>query len=137
MSPVAGIDSYSYRDIHSSVSMQQYTLRLNIDMLQIVNPDWQKRWSLHVSPAIYGINSTATLKTSSATILKQGSRFQFGASVGIGVGYQITANLGVGVRSGTAWVFGKHFDGITTTDHSDNMIWNNALTLTWRFGCNR
>lgn len=137
LSRVAGMDNYSYKDIYSSVSMQQYTLRLNIDMLQIVKPNWDKRWSLNVSPAIYGINSTATLKTSNVTIIKQNSQFQFAAGAGIGVGYQITKNLGVGVRSGVVWVFGKHFDGISSTDHSNNMIWNNTLTLTWRFGCNK
>lgn len=134
---VAGMDSYSYRDIYSSVSMQQYALRLNIDMLQTVRPDWNKRWSLNVSPAIYGINSTATLKASKATIIKRDSQFQFGAGIGIGCGYQITKNLGIGIRSGAVWVFGRRYDGLLATDHSNNMIWNNTLTLTWRFGCNK
>lgn len=137
LSHVTGMDSYSYRDVHSSVSMQQYAIRLNVDMLQIVNADWDKRWILNVSPAIYGINSTATLKLSNATIIKRDSQFQFAAGAGIGVGYQITENIGVGVRSGAVWVFGKRFDGISPTDHSDNMIWNNTVTLTWRFGCKK
>lgn len=131
---VAGMDSYSYKDIHSSVSMQQYALRLNIDMLQIVKPDWNKRWSLNISPAIYGVNTTATLKSGKTIIIKRNSQFQFGAGAGIGVGYQINKNLGIGIRSGALWVIGKRYDGIMPTDHKDNMIWNNTVSLTWRFG---
>lgn len=136
---VAGMDSYSYRDIHSSVSVQQYALRLNVELLQIVRPDWDKRWSLTVSPAIYGIGTQATLKENGTktTIVKRDGRFQFGAGAGIGGSYQVTGNLGVGLRSGVVWVFGERFDGITPTDHKENMIWNNTVTLIWRFGSNK
>lgn len=136
---VAGMDSYSYRDIHSSVSVQQYALRLNVELLQIVRPDWDKRWSLTVSPAIYGIGTQATLKENGTktTIVKRDGRFQFGAGAAIGGSYQVTGNLGIGLRSGVVWVFGERFDGITPTDHKENMIWNNTVTLIWRFGSNK
>lgn len=139
LSPVAGMDSYSYRDIHSSVSVQQYALRLNVELLQIVRPDWDKRWSLTVSPAIYGIGTQATLKENGTktTIVKRDGRFQFGAGAAIGGSYQVTGNLGIGLRSGVVWVFGERFDGITPTDHKENMIWNNTVTLIWRFGSNK
>lgn len=139
LSPVAGMDSYSYRDIHSSVSVQQYALRLNVELLQIVTPDWDKRWSLTVSPAIYGIGTQAALKENGTktTIVKRDGRFQFGAGAAIGGSYQVTGNLGIGLRSGVVWVFGERFDGITPTDHKENMIWNNTVTLIWRFGSNK
>ena len=136
---VAGMDSYSYKDIYSSVSVQQYALRLNVELLQIVRPDWDKRWSLTVSPAIYGIGTQATLKENGTktTIVKRDGRFRFGAGAGIGGSYQVTGNLGIGLRSGVVWVSGGRFDGITPTDHKENMIWNNTVTLIWRFGSNK
>ena len=136
---VAGMDSYSYKDIYSSVSVQQYALRLNVELLQIVRPDWDKRWSLTVSPAIYGIGTQAALKENGTktTIVKRDGRFQFGAGAAIGGSYQVTGNLGIGLRSGVVWVFGERFDGITPTDHKENMIWNNTVTLIWRFGSNK
>lgn len=136
---VAGMDSYSYKDIYSSVSVQQYALRLNVELLQIVTPDWDKRWSLTVSPAIYGIGTQATLKENGTktTIVKRDGRFRFGAGAGIGGSYQVTGNLGIGLRSGVVWVSGGRFDGITPTDHKENMIWNNTVTLIWRFGSNK
>ena len=136
---VAGMDSYSYKDIYSSVSVQQYALRLNVDLLQIVRPDWDKRWSLTVSPAIYGIGTQATLKENGTktTIVKRNGRFRFGAGAAIGGSYQVTGNLGIGLRSGVVWVSGGRFDGITPTDHKENMIWNNTMTLIWRFGSNQ
>lgn len=59
IAPATGMDSYSYRDIHSAVKVQQYALRLNVDMLQIVRPDWDKRWSLTFSPALYAFGTQA------------------------------------------------------------------------------
>lgn len=136
---VTGMDSYSYKDIYSSVSVQQYALRLNVDLLQIVRPNWDKRWSLTVSPAIYGIGTQATLKENGTktTIVKRNGRFRFGAGAAIGGSYQVTGNLGIGLRSGVVWVSGGRFDGITPTDHKENMIWNNTMTLIWRFGSNQ
>lgn len=136
---VAGMDSYSYKDVYSSVSVQQYALRLNVELLQIVRPDWDRRWSLTVSPAIYGIGTQATLKENGTktTIVERDGRFRFGAGAGIGGGYQVTGNLGIGLRSGVVWVSGGRFDGITPTDHKENMIWNNTVTLIWRFGSNK
>lgn len=135
---VAGMDSYSYRDIHSSVFLQQYALRLNADLLQIVRPCWDRRWSLTLSPAVYGIGTRATLKENAtdATVVKRDGRFQFGAGIGIGGSYRLTGNLDVGLRSSVLWVPGERFDGITPTDHQENMIWNNTVTLIWRFGTN-
>lgn len=135
---VAGMDSYSYRDIHSSVFLQQYALRLNADLLQIVRPCPDRRWSLTLSPAVYGIGTRATLKENAtdATVVKRHGRFQFGAGVGIGGSYQLTGNLDVGLRSGVLWIPGERFDGITPTDHQENMIWNNTVTLIWRFDTN-
>lgn len=136
---VTGMDSYSYKDIYSSVSVQQYALRLNVDLLQIVRPNWDKRWSQTVSPAIYGIGTQATLKENGTktTIVKRNGRFRFGAGAAIGGSYQVTGNLGIGLRSGVVWVSGGRFDGITPTDHKENMIWNNTMTLIWRFGSNQ
>ena len=135
---VAGMDSYSYRDIHSSVSLQQYALRLNVELLQIVRPCWDRRWSLTLSPAVYGIGTRATLKENAtdAIVVKRDGCFQFGAGIGIGGSYQLTGNLGVGIRSGVLWVVGERFDGITPTDHKENLIWNNTVTFVWRFGTN-
>lgn len=139
LAPVPGMKCYSYNDIYSSVSMQQYALRLNVDVLQIVNPDWDKRWRLAFSPAIYGIRTKATIKErgSKDNIVRRDGQFQFGIGASIGGGYQLTENLGVGLRSGLARVFGKQFDGIRPSSHDNNMIWNNTLALTWRFKDNK
>ena len=87
---------------------------------------------------VYGIGTRATLKENAtdATVVKRDGRFQFGAGIGIGGSYRLTGNLDVGLRSSVLWVPGERFDGITPTDHQENMIWNNTVTLIWRFGTN-
>lgn len=137
LSPVAGMGNYSYRDIQSSVFMQQYALRLHVDMLQLANPNFNKRWSITLSPAIYGVGTRATIRTSAdkAEIYKTDGQFQFGVGADIGIGYQLTRQLGIRLMSGVNYVIGKQIDGLPDNDHSnENMIWNNNLALTWRFG---
>lgn len=135
LSSVAGMESYSYKDIYSSVFMHRYALRLNIDVLQFINPGWDKRWSATVSPAIYGIGTKATIKESGNkhTFVKRNGQFQFGVGAALGGAYQINERLGVGVRSGLIRVCGKQFDGIRPSLHNNNMIWDNTIALTWRF----
>lgn len=136
LSPVAGMTNYSYRDIQSSVFMQQYALRLHVDMLQLANPNFNKRWSITLSPAIYGVGTRATIRTSAdkAEIYKADGRFGFGLGADIGIGYQITEQLGIRVMSGLNFVMGKQIDAMPDCDHNENMIWNNNLALTWRLG---
>lgn len=139
VSPVAGVSSYSYSDIYSSVFMQQYGLRLNVDMLQIVRPEYNKRWSVLLSPTIYGVGSKATIKTkgTDTKVHKADGAFQFGAGGDLAVGYRITERLGVRLMSGVNFMMGKPFDGVPGGDHNDNFVWNNSIALTWSFGRGR
>lgn len=136
LNPVAGMESYSYGDIYSSVFVQQYALRLHIDLLQLAQPYFNKRWSLTLSPAIYGVGSRATIRTEAdkAEFYRADGRFGFGAGADVGIGYRITDRLGIRVMSGVNFVVGESFDGIPDGTHNQNMVWNTNLALTWSFG---
>lgn len=135
----AGVNAYSYADIYSDISLQQYALRLNMDLFQIWNPRWNKRWALTLSPAIYGVNTQASINVAEtgANLVTRDTQFQFAAGGGIGTSYLITPHLGIGLRSEVALIFGNHYDGLNPSDHQSNYVWNNTIALTWHFGKNK
>lgn len=134
--PLTEQTSYSYRDIYSSVALQQVGLHLNINLIPLINRSANSRWSVLVSPAIYGVGSKATLKTSSGneTVLVHDYRIEFGAGADVALGYAITESLGVRLGTGVNVLTGKNMDGMPKGVHSGNFLWNSNLAFTWRFG---
>lgn len=136
LTAVAGLQGNYYRDLYSSVSMQQYGLHLNVDLMQVFRRNATTRWSVLISPAIYGVGSRATIKVNAdkSQLLQAASQFQFGVGADVSVGYRITNNLDVRLSSGINCVVGKGFDGMPDNDHGDNFVRNNNVSLSWRFG---
>lgn len=134
--PLTEQPSYSYRDIYSSVALQQVGLHLNINLIPLINRSTNSRWSVLVSPAIYGVGSKATIKTSSGneTVLARDYRIGFGAGADVALGYAITESLGVRLGTGVNVLTGKNMDGMPKGVHSGNFLWNSNLAFTWRFG---
>lgn len=135
VSPVAGAKGDYYRNLYSNMSMQQYSLQLNVDMVQLIKRNDVTRWSVLISPSIYGVSSQSTLRTigTKRRIFKANKQFQFGAGGEIGVGCRLTNNLGLRLSSGIDWIVGDNYDGVLGDYHSENFVWNNNLSLTWRF----
>lgn len=134
--PVYGMKNYLYGDIYSSIDLQQYGLHLNIDLLQIFKQDAGRRFSVLLSPAVYGVGTKATIKTiaNDETIQKGDGDFQFGYGGDLSVAYKITRNLGIRLSSGVNILTGDYFDGVPEGVHKENLVWNNNLSLTWCFG---
>lgn len=135
VSPVAGLKGDYYRNLYSSVSMQQYGLQVNVDIVQLIKLNDVTRWSVLVSPSIYGVSTQATIRNTDTKrrLIKADKQFQFGAGGEIGVGCRLTKNLGLRLSSGINWLVGDNYDKIPDSNHSENFVWNNNLSLTWRF----
>lgn len=136
LSPVAGMRGNYYRNLYSSVFIQQFGLHLNVDILQLIKRNDNTRWSALISPSIYGVGTSATIKNveDKSQLMKPGGQFNFGIGGNIGVGYSLTNNLGIRLSSGLNCITGRNYDGIPGGDHSGNFVWNNNITLTWRLG---
>lgn len=132
---MAGAKGDYYRNLYSTVTMQQYGLQLNVDMVQLIKRNDVTRWSVLVSPSIYGVSTQSTFRTTDLErrIFKADKQFQFGAGGEIGVGCRLTNNLGLRLSSGINWLVGDNYDGVPGDNHSENFVWNNNLSLTWRF----
>lgn len=133
---VLGQQGHYYNELYSSVAVQQYGVHINIDALQLFNRNAANRWSVLLSPAIYGIGTRATIKTiaGNSRVSRGDNQFQMGYGGDVGVAYRLTDRLGLRLSSGVVFVAGSHFDGVPASVHSQNYIWNNSLSLTWSFG---
>lgn len=134
--PVAEMNGWGYEDLKSSVSLQQYGVQLNVNLLGLFNSTKQSRWTVEVSPLLAAVGTRATIKTISenADVLKGSTDWHLGAGGNLQAGYRITKNLGVGIYSGITYLTGKRMDGVPEYRHKNNYIWESGVRIGWTFG---
>lgn len=134
--PVPGLTGWDYADIKSSVSLQQYGARLNVNLLGFFESTKSSRWTLDVSPAVYAVGTKANLKTiaDDKKVMEYDSKWHFGYGGRVQAGYKLTRNLGIGIYSEFTALTGSRMDGVTENYHDDNFIWESGIRIGWRFG---
>lgn len=134
--PVAGMNGWGYGDLKSSVSLQQYGVQLNVNLLGLFERTKQSRWTLEVSPLLAAVGTRATIKTISenAEVLKGGTDWHLGVGGNLQAGYRITKNLGVGIYSAITYLTGKRMDGVPEYRHKNNYVWESGVRIGWTFG---
>ena len=134
--PVAGMVGWGYEDLKSSVSLQQYGVQLNVNLLGLFKSTKQSRWTLEVSPLLAAVGTRATIKTISenAEVLKGSTDWHLGAGGNMQAGYRITKNLGIGIYSGITYLTGKRMDGAPEYRHKNNYVWESGVRIGWTFG---
>ena len=134
--PVAGMNGWGYEDLKSSVSLQQYSVQLNVNLLGLFKSTKQSRWTVEVSPLLAVVGTRATIKTISenAEVLKGSTDWHLGAGGNMQAGYRITKNLEIGIYSGITYLTGKRMDGVPEYRHKNNYIWESGVRIGWTFG---
>lgn len=139
-SAVPGVNGYGYAALKSDVSLQQYGVRLNVNLLGLFAATRQGRWTLEVSPVLAAVGTKATVKAiaGDADVLHGNTEWHLGAGGNLQAGYAITKSLRLGVYSGITWLTGKGMDGIKEHLHDANFLWESGVRIGWTFGkCNR
>lgn len=139
-SAVPGMGGSDYSNVKSDVSLQQYGVRLNVNLLGLFAATRQSRWTLEVSPVLAAVGTKATVKTiaDGDRLMKDKTRWHLGAGGNLQAGYALTKNLRLGVYSGITWLTGKGMDGIKEHVHDANFLWESGVRIGWAFGkCNR
>ena len=132
--PLAGTKSYRYVDIFSSVNLYELGLYLNIDFVRMFRPE--SHWSFLVSPAVYGVASKATVKTTEGenTVLKGDGQMHFGVGGDLGVGYQVSKRVNVRLYTAMTYLTGKGIDAMPQTEHKSNYTWDTGVKVTFALG---
>ncbi|MEG2599120.1 MAG: OmpA family protein [Muribaculaceae bacterium] len=133
---VAGMNGWRYGNLKSSVSLQQYGVQLNVNLLGLFERTKQSRWTLEVSPLLAVVGTKATIKTISENtdVLKGDTKWHLGAGGNLQLGYRITKNLGVGICSGITYLTGSRMDGAPEYRHKNNFVWESGVRIGWTFG---
>lgn len=129
--PVAGMKNYAYNDLRAVSNLLGLGAHLNIDLVGLWNE--HSRWSALVSPAIYGVYSSAHLKLlSTGAKATDATAFHFGAGLDLGGGYQFTHCFGLRLTTGINYLTGKGIDGLPQEEHKANYVWNTSLKLIFK-----
>ncbi len=134
--PVAGMTGYDYSDLKSSVAMQRYGARLNVNLLGFFSRTKLGRWTLELSPELAAVGTKATVRAiaDNADALKGSTKWHLGAGGNLQVGYALTKHLRLGVYSGITCLTGSRMDGVPEHLHNANFIWESGVRIGWTFG---
>ena len=96
----------------------------------------ESRWSFLVSPAVYGVDSKATVKTTESenTVLKGDGQMHFGVGGDLGVGYQVSPRVNLRLYTGMTYLTGKGIDAMPQTEHKTNYTWDTGVKVTFALG---
>lgn len=133
---MAAMNGWDYSDLKSSVTLQQYGLQLNVNVLGFFERTRQSRWTLEVSPLLAAVSTKATMKTISDNqkALQGSTAWHLGAGGNLQAGYRMTQNLSVAVYSGMTYLSGNRMDGVPQYLHKNNFLWESGVRLGWTFG---
>lgn len=137
--PVINMEGWDYADLKSDISLQQYGVRLNVNILGFFERTKTGRWTLDVSPALYAVGTKATFRTIAGNdkVMEQGTRWHLGYGGRLQAGYGITRNLSIGIYSEITALTGKSMDGIPEYKHGRNFVWESGVRVGWTFGKKR
>lgn len=132
--PLAGAKNYRYGDLFSSVNLYELGLRLNVDFVKMFRSE--SRWSFLLSPAVYGVASKATVKTTEGEneVLKGDGQMHFGVGGDLGVGYQVSPRVNLRLYTGMTYLTGKGIDAMPQTEHNTNYTWDTGVKVTFALG---
>lgn len=134
--PVTGMEGWNYDNLKSNVSLQQYGVQFNVNLLGLFGCTKQSRWTLEVSPLLAAVGTKATIKTISenAEINRGNTLWHVEAGGNLQVTYRIAKNLSAGIYSGITYLTGERIDGVPEYRHKNNYIWESGVRIGWTFG---
>ena len=133
--PVAGFGGADYADLKSTVKLQQYGLRLNVNLLGLFRSLRDSRWKLELSPMIAAVGTKADVKTieECKSIISDKSRWHLGAGGNLQASYAVTDRLSLGLYSGITCLTGKGMEGVSEHIHDGNLLWESGVRIGWTF----
>lgn len=134
--PVAGFLGYKFSDLKSSVSLQQYGARLNVNVLGLFEATSQSRWKIEISPLLATVGTKADVKTIAGekSLIIDKTRWHLGVGGNLQASYNVTSKLNIGLYSGITYLTGKGLDGIAKSVHDANYLWESGVRVACSFG---
>lgn len=138
--PVAGFGGADYANLKSCVLLQQYGVRLNVNLLGFFCRTRQSRWRLELSPMLAAVGTKAEVKTiaEGSSVMKDKTCWHLGAGGHLQASYAVTERLNLGLYSGITCLTGKGMDGVAEHIHDGNFLWESGVRIGLSLGkCRR
>ncbi len=137
--PVSGMEGWQYKDLQSRVNMGQYGARLNVNLLGFFNKTKDSRWSIALSPHIYGVSTKSSIQTvaDGSDRIKGNTVWHLGYGGDLQVACQITRHLQLGIYSGATNFTGSRIDAMPIHLHKSNFVLESGIRLGFVFGKNK
>ena len=129
------IQSWKYSNLKTSVKIQIYGVRGNIDVLGLFNATKGSRWNIGILPQIALVGTKATLRTidTNTKVMKHSTDWHFGVGGNLSFGFKITPHWSLSLYSGITYLTGKSIDSTPSFSNRDNYIWENGLRINYTF----
>ena len=136
---VADMDCWNYSDLCSRVDIGQYGVRLNVNVLGFFSRTKMSRWSVALSPHLYGVSTKASVQTlADGTERQAGStKWHLGYGGDLQVAFQAARHLQIGIYSGVTALTGSRMDAMPEYLHKNNFVWESGLRIGITFGKNK
>lgn len=137
--PVSGMEGWKYEDLQSRVNMGQYGARLNVNLLGFFNRTKDSRWSVSLSPHIYGVSTKSNIQTiaDGRDKVKGNTEWHLGYGGDLQVACHLTKNLQLGIYSGATNFTGSRVDAVPIHLHESNFVLESGIRLGFVFGKNK
>lgn len=128
-------NSWRYNSLKTSVKIQNYGLRTNINLLGFFDCTKGGRWSVMLSPMIGAIGTKSTVRTinTDEKIMKFHTQWHLAMGGNLGGTYKVSKHFSVGIYSGMTYVTGSSMDGVQRMAGRDNYIWESGVRLNYIF----
>lgn len=129
---VLDMPTLHYNAIMSKVSLFDYGLHFNINMLPLVISS-PSRWSVMLSPGITTHSSKVTIYSTAddSKFLSRPAAWNIGLACRLHVGYAVTSRISAGIYTGLTYVSGDGIDGLPRYIHTANTIWDSGIRVTY------
>lgn len=134
---VLGMECLEFLDIRTVSILQQYGTRLNFNVLGLFASTMQCGWALELSPKVSLYGSRPEVKRvadASPFIKKEKIDWHFGYGADIQASYRIIDHLKIGIITGITGLTGARIDGIVSSTHKSNLVWDTSVRFIYEFG---
>ncbi len=131
--PVRGKTGANYSELMSHVFMQQYGVKLNVNVLGLIPSTKDSRWTAEISPEVTTIGTTAKIKKIKGSDVLYSDDTHWHLTVGgrLQGNYQLNKTVSLGAYTGIGFVMGRHFDGVPYDWHKTRVLWESGMRLTF------
>lgn len=133
--PVLDGQGVYYEDLTAKVSFQRFGLRLNADILKLLNRYSGTRWRVMLSPQLSAVHTATDVVDRDGHAARgaaaESSQWHLGLGGQLSVGYALSPSVELSLYGGLTHLTGSRYDLMPKHGHQTNLIYDAGLRLVY------